>query len=201
MNNDKNADKRFCFKFLVLVPHRDVRSLLRKHGELLIKEGITGVYQFPWAAPIAELSEDFTADELKHTAQSLRNLTSGEKFTVTEADTAAFPPYKDKMLLSGQKLDLNLPESVFAKGIPKIKKLITPLLIGSWLLPESNEQHPLSPEYLRKELSIPPAPPEKLSFRAAAVANMHWKPFKTEDETGYRWKIGKLIWLPKKVLK
>jgi len=185
-------NKRICFKFLALVPHRDVRSLLQKHGVFLIKEGLTGVYQFPWAAPIAELSEDFSSDELKFTARALRDFTGGEKFqTVETAAAAAFPSDKEKMILSGQRLDLKIPDSVFGEGIQKIKKIITPLLIGSWLIPESNE-HQLCAPLTGGLFSLY----EKISFRAAALANMYWKPFKTGDETGYRWKIGKLSWLP-----
>ena len=204
MKNDKETVKGFYFKFLVLVPHNDVRVLLRKHGELLLKDGLTGVYLFPWAAPIAELSEMFNADELKYTAQSLRNITNGEKFSVTEAETASFPSEKEKMILLGHGLDLKITEKVFGEGIKKIKNIFTPLIIGSLLIPESDKQQSRASQTedlisLCEKFSSRAAPREKLSFRAAAVANMHWKPFKNGDEAGYRWKIGKLFWLPNKI--
>ena len=194
MKNDIKAVKSICFKFLVLVPHRDTRSLLRKHGELLIKDGLTGVYLFPYAAPIAELSEMFNADELKYTAQSLRNITNGEKFSVTETETAPFPSEKEKMILLGHGLDLKITEKVFGEGIKKIKNTFTPLMIGSWLIPESDKQQ-IRASQTEDSISLC----EKLSFRAAAVANMYWKPFKNGDEVGYKWKIGKLPWLPNKL--
>jgi len=196
MNNDENAGKRFCFKFLVLVPHQDVRSLLRKHGELLIKEGITGVYQFPWAAPIAELSEELTADELKFFAHSLRASIGNEKIYASETDTVSFPADTERMILFGHHLNLNISTDIIGDSIKKVKKNIFPIILGSWLIPEANEQHFRT---MNQKFDMPSH--EKLSFRAAAAANMHWKPFQIGDKIGFKWKIGKLSWFPKKMLK
>ena len=179
--------------FLVLVPHRDVRSLLQKNSEEMIKAGLTGVYRFPHVAPLAELSKELSSDELKHTAQSLRDITKGEKMRIGETAAIAFPSNNMNMKLHGSRLDLIFPDSIFGDGIQKIKKTFSLLLIGSWLVPKTNER-----------LLRTAPPPEtalqdahsNLSFRAAAIANMYWQPFQTEDDIGFKWKIGKLAWLP-----
>jgi len=191
MKNEAGSGKSFYVKFLVLVPHRDARALIRKHCELLIKEGVTGVYLFPWVAPIAELSEEFSSDELKYAAHSLRDFTGTEKFPINETASAAFPSGEEKMILFGQRFDLKIPDSIFGEGNKKIKKLFAPLVIGSLLMPKANEQR-LCAANQRIEAPLR----EKISFRSAALANMYWKPIKSENEYVYRWKIGKLSWLP-----
>jgi len=195
MKIEAGADKRLTFKFLVLVPHNDTRSLLRKQSDLLIKEGLTNVYPFPWAAPIAELSEYFSADELKFTARSLREFTGKEKFSFAEAGAITFPSEEEKMLLFGNQLKLNIPDSAYGEGRKKIKSIFSSLAVGSWLIPEANEQQlrAMSQKY-------DALPREKLSFRTSAIANMYWKPFQTGDGIGFKWKIGKLSWLPNKPL-
>ena len=172
----------------MLAPHRDIRSLLRKNCDEIIKAGLTGVYSFPQVAPIAELSEELNSDELKYAARSLREITRGEKTRIGEKAAIAFPEDDKNMNLLGLQLDLIFPDSVFGDGIQKIKKTFSPLLIGSWLMPKTNEQ------LLRASAS----PRENLSFRAAAIANMYWQPFQIGDDIGFKWKIGKLAWLPNK---
>jgi len=205
-NETMKAKKQNKKVFLVLVPHRDVRSILQKYCDETVKAGLTGVYSFPCVAPIAELSEEFTGDELKIAARSLRAATGGEKMYIGEDTNVSFPIVEENMTLLGRNLDLNISPNIFGEEIKKVKKLFSPLIIGSWLIPKANEQQ-LGAEnfaaksagnFAAKNASAPLR--EKLSFRAAATANMYWRPFQAGDEICYKWKIGKLTWLPNKAM-
>ena len=174
-------------KILILVPHQEVRDKLRKKREVMIQAGLKGVYDFPFAAPVAELYEPLTFEELKHTAHSIRKFTKGEKFLASEDAELAFPSGEDTSL-SGVRLNFEIPASAFGVCASKIKNFFSPLIISSFIMPKTIEQQ-----------IIGFAPEEKLSFRAAAVANMYWHPFQADGETAYKWKIEKLIWLPVKI--
>ncbi|MCL2442337.1 MAG: hypothetical protein FWD13_02600 [Treponema sp.] len=193
--------------FLVLVPHRDIRVELRKHSDLLIKNGLTGVYSFPWVVPLAVLSRPLNTNELKHTAYTLRQITGKNKITSIESSVTIFPAGTEDMELYGSKLDLNIPANTFSDASQKITSFLLPPVLGSFLIiPSFNNQnkkaelHEQSKVFARK----PPCPSVssvvknnlQLSFRAAAVANMYWQPFQTDGETGFKWEIGKLSWLP-----
>ena len=164
--------------FLVLVPHRDIRVTLRKFSETLdIKE----VYPFPWVAPLAVLSKPLKADELRQIAASLRNKT--EKFNTKEPSISAFPAGEDNLSLLGPGLSLKIESDIINNSIKIIKNPI----VGLYLIPGSNTKllHEI-PDCIK---NLP-----KLSFRAAAAANMYI--YKKSKNT-YMWKIGKLNWLPK----
>ena len=204
----------FQFKqtLLALVPHRDVRLLLRKYSGSLFKAGFAGAYLFPWVTPLAALSRPLSADELKNCARALReaSLTAENgKINAVETDIAAF----SGQALLGPRLDLAISSDVFGEKLlqrphteitesqrvrRKAKDLkitpISPLIIGACLLPSAEFD----------KAALPPAP--QLSFRAAAVANMIWQPLEEEacspgasssasGSIGYKWKIGKLCWL------
>jgi len=171
---------------LVLVPHRDTRVELRKYSDLLLKAGLTGVYQFPLAAPLASLSQPLNANELKYLTRSLRENTGSGKITAAETSITAFPP-DGKDTLFGPRLDSTVLINMFGDAAVKIKNLFSPLIIGTYFVPDSSSHN------LRLIEKIPPV---LLSFRAGAVANMIWQPFQAGHDTGYKWKIGKLCWLP-----
>lgn len=163
--------------FLVLVPHRDARLMMRKYSDALFKAGFSGAYCFPWVTPLAAASRPLTADELKNCARALRDasLASGGKITAGEISAVSF----HGEALFGPRLDIS-PNAFDCK---KIASIFSPLVIGACLMPDAT--------------TLPPPP--KLSFRAAAVANMQWRPVQTENDSrviGYKWKIGKLCWLP-----
>jgi len=166
--------------FLVLVPHRDVRLLLRKYSDTLFKTGFDGAYQFPYLAPLAALSRPLNNDELKKFALSLGQ-TIGGKINAAEGARTAFPSSDSGTALFGLRLNIDI-----AKNAPENQKVIyffTPPVIGACLLSSGDTA------------ALPP-PPE-LSFRAAAVANMYWKPIRAGAAViGYKWKIGNLHWLP-----
>jgi len=170
--------------YLVLVPHRDIRGELRKYGDLILKAGLTDVYSFPYIAPLAALSQALNAGELKQIAHSLRK-TAGSGKISAEGDAAiAFPGYEKDLSLIGPRLNIVIPKNVFEGGIKKINAIFSPLVIGCFLTKDN------------KKLSLE-IPREKLAFRAAAVANMYWRPLRLNGEICYKWKIGKLCWLPR----
>ena len=171
--------------FLVLVPHRDIRLVLRKYSDTLFKAGLAGAYHFPWVAPLAAISRPLNAEELKHCARSIREAVGG-KILAHEAAAAAFPADKDGTLLFGPRLDLSItPNTLFgSESAVKTTGVFSPPVIGSCLLSAGKD-----------EVSALPHPPP-LSFRAAAVANMLWRPLRSGGSViGYKWKIGNLIWL------
>lgn len=173
--------------FLVLVPHRDTRQILKKYSEDLLKAGLKRVYQFPLAVPLAELERPLTQDELKRYARSIRETLGSDKFTAMKAGADSFIIDNNELKLFGHYLGMGNGEwgvdTSNNKSIP-YSPLPTPIL-GVFL--HDNE----------KLLNLP-LPPQ-LSFRASAVANMYIKPLysKNGDFTGFKWKIGKLYWLPK----
>jgi len=174
-------------QFLVLVPHRDTRLVLRNYSKTLLKAGFTGAYSFPWAAPLAQLSRPLDPQELKNIAHAIRKSAINGKFNAEEAKTIPFPFGEKNGFLYGPRFDLSLPPDF---SINEISHFYTTTVIGACLLQDDKNTDAL------------PCPP-KLSFSAAAVANMVWQPVSisvedTKSEAfGYEWKIGKLCWLPK----
>jgi hypothetical protein len=114
-------------------------------------------------------------DELKKIARSLRDNTNqctiGGKFSAAHGCAIPLPALGKDTALFGPRLNIEYPSG------------FSPALIGTCLL--SGE-----------DFSKIPNPPQ-VSFRAAAVANMYFRPLSIENGTGYEWKIGKLAWLPK----
>ncbi|MDR0320181.1 MAG: hypothetical protein LBI28_01625 [Treponema sp.] len=174
--------------FLVLVPHRDIRLKLKEYSEKLLKAGLTGVYNFPWVAPLAELSHPLKIDELKNFSKSLRE-TAKDKMSASSIARTQFLT-DDNMTLLGSRIDLSVTAAAFKTAEPKIKNIILPTVIGSFLLPAD-----LYKEREQLLSSLPPC--EEISFRAAAVANMYWRPFQSGGKTAYKWRIGRLCWLPR----
>jgi len=170
--------------FLVLVPHRDIRGELRKYGDLLIKAGLTDVYSFPYVAPLASLSWSLNTGELKQIANTLRDNIGSGKLSAGGDAAAVFPGYEKKLTLCGPCLDIVIPRNVFKCGIKKITDIFSPLVIGCFLIKDNKK--------ISLEISH-----DKLAFRAAAIANMYWRPLRIDGEICYEWKIGKLCWLPR----
>jgi len=174
--------------YLVLVPHRDTRIELKKHSNNLIKEGLTEVYPFPLVAPLASLKKPLESDELKKIAGSLRKAMGENIFKSSETTTINFPQDTANMTLFGPRLDLDTSSNKWEISSDKIINLIKPLLIGTFLIPIGVS----ASEKLDKSSY------SSFSFRAAAVANMYWQPCMINGEISYKWKIGKLFWLPSK---
>ena len=181
--------KKNRLNFLVLVPHRDVRGILQK-------ENISGAYTFPLVAPLVSLSKPLSADELKNIARSLREANGMDKFNLIDFTSTTFPTGDGEMELYGPSLKINIPE-ITSSAAQKIKKLFSPLVIGTCLIPKDNKEqvHFDSCGSCGSWLNSS----HEISFRAAAVANMYWQPAQLNNEKGFKWKIGKLVWLPKKI--
>jgi len=176
--------------FLVLVPHRDIRFILRNYSAALFRAGFDGAFHFPHVAPLAALSRPLNAEELKRCARSIREASGNGKITSTEASYTAFPEsaHQEGGVLYGPRLDISIPRD--SELAAKITGFFSPPVIGACLLPADGDEN-----------ANIPAPPV-LSFRAAAVANMYWRTLRPYDSAqnggavGYKWKIGKLCWLP-----
>jgi len=174
--------------FLVLVPHRDVRLILRNYSAELFRAGFDGVCDFPCVAPLAALSRPFNEDELKHAARVLRDIAGEGKIHAAQAVAADFPIKGDGAVVFGPRLNLAIQGETLGAS-KKINSVFSPPVIGACLLPADGGGN-----------ANTPTPPELL-FRAAAVANMYWRPLHPNDDTqqsgsvGYKWKIGKLCWL------
>jgi hypothetical protein len=175
-------------QFLVLVPHRDTRLVLKNYSKALLKKGFTGAYCFPWVVPLAPLSRPLNPQELKNIAYMFRKSAINGKFNTEGVKTIPFPLGENNGFLYGPRLDLSLPPDF---SIDEISHLHTTTVIGACLLQDDKNTDAL------------PCPPN-LSFSAAAVANMVWQSVSItaqdtkSDAFGYKWKIGKLFWLPKK---
>jgi len=175
------TEKKNTQLLLVLVPHRDVRFVLRKYSAGLFNAGFPGAFQFPWVVPVASLSKRLSSDELKHCARACRETFVKEKFTAMHGATVEF---SDGASLFGPRLEQNIPLDAFSESAAlKIKSLFSPQVIGSC--------------FLWEQTKTPPLPPQ-LSFRAAAFANMICQPvqIETDGAAGFIWKIEKLSWLP-----
>ena len=191
-------------RFLVLVPHRDSRLLLRKWSESLFQAGFPGAWSFPWAAPLGVLSRPLSASELKHCARSLRESTlSGEKPGITGTGPVSSLFFPDSVMrifgrtdrsaaIAGPVLEITVPESAFSGGgAEKITCLFPRPVIGCCLLRD------FDPKAAPDTAAFPCAP--EISFRTAALANMLYFPLETKEDSGYSfaWKIGEPHWLPR----
>ena len=173
--------------YLVLVPHRDTRVLLKKYSDSLLKAGLKDIYLFPLAAPMAELEMPLNKDELKLVAKSLRLAAGKNKIFIEEMAFTELTESKG-MMFFGPRLGIEIPNDFF-NNIKKILSPINPSVIGMYMKPKKLQSGGSNP--VQENFSV------QLSFRAAAVANMIWKPIRKNEETYYKWKIGKLYWLPK----
>ncbi|MDR3147461.1 MAG: hypothetical protein LBU00_03670 [Treponema sp.] len=177
----------------VLVPHRDSRRLFRERSAELFISGLRGAWSFPQVAPLARLRAPLTGAELKDLARRLRELTlaGGRDGTLRPgAETVLQVPGLRAALtlarpwaLYGPQLDLRLgPADFSATG--KLRELFPAPLVGCAVLgPEDQEPG-----------EIPP--PQVKGFRAAAVANLWYRPI-AADGYSYAWRIGELHWLPR----
>jgi hypothetical protein len=179
------------FRLLVMVPHRDVRLPLRTWSAELFSAGVPGAWSFPWVAPLARINRPLRGEELQSLARALRSQINRAGGILT-----AGPPLKsdlppefngESIPVWGLSLPITLSDDFFEPVAGTVTHRITPMVLGAALL-----HNPL-PTTL-------PEPPH-ISFRAAALANMHCRflPLGDDGENGYsfEWKIGELHWLPK----
>jgi len=175
------------YKFLVLVPHRDIRVELQKQCDSAVKAGLLGVYPFPCVIPLASLSQTLNEGELKQIANSLRAHIGNKKIKAEGDAISTFPFNEKEFTLFGAGLDIDIPQDIFKNLSKKISFIFHSIIIGCFLKPKENTKLNIFCD----------CPQKKLGFRAAAAANMYWKEFQINGEIYYKWKIGKLCWLPR----
>ena len=176
-----------ALQFLALVPHRDARGPLRALSASLFSSGLPGAWSFPRVMPVAALNRPLSGQELKDGARTLRMEIdlSGGKFTTGPSAIAAL---SDTVFVFGPAVNIALSDSFFAFDDDAVIRRISPPVIGCALC---------------QTASLPgvncPAP--CISFRAAALANMVFRPLisRNGEDNGFsfEWEIGKLHWLPK----
>ena len=177
------TDRFDSLQLLALVPHRDVRIPLRAWSASLFSSGLCGAWSFPWVMPIAALKRPLSGAELKSRALMLRQTIelSGGKFTTGPSAIAAL---SDNFVF-GPSVNMGLSDGFFDFEDALIRR-ISPLVIGAALC---------------RDGSLPDVNPPCLSFRAAALANMRFRPLPSHDgaldDFSFEWEIGKLHWLPK----
>lgn len=183
--------RRLKLYFAVLVPHRDSRNILRKRSAELFADGFLGAWSFPQVSPLALLTAPLTGAELGELARNLRELSlaEGRDGTLHPGAEAILPlaGLTAGAALYGPQLDIRLGPKDFAGAGDKLKELFPVPLLGCAVLgPEDPPQGPLSPQSRTG------------SFRAAAVANMRYRPLPSGDpDYSFSWTIGTLHWLPR----
>ena len=166
--------------FLVLVPHRDVRLVLRNYSALLFRAGFSGAFCFPWSAPLAALSRALDDVELKNCARVLREAL-GSKICAGQPGVCAF----ENESLFGPRIEIGGLPDALTNMAEKVTEIFPRPVIGVCLLPADEAENAALP------------PPPELSFRAAAVANLYWQRTDEGGALSVKWKIGNLRWLPK----
>jgi hypothetical protein len=198
-----------------LIPHRDSRRLLQAWSGKLFAAGLSGAWSFPWAAPLGIISRFLTGEELTGLAHKLRGISlaedKGGKIKTGPPVDIPFPDlagvYAD-LSLFGPALDLRLPQPLFTGSAATA-------LVHAFSYAEENlglqpwqnvpvlasaivKRTSASGEGPRDNLPSPPnlPPPPAISFRAAAVANMIFRPITGGAVPSFEWQIGELHWLP-----
>ncbi|MDR0376532.1 MAG: hypothetical protein LBH70_01935 [Spirochaetaceae bacterium] len=187
--------KADLLRFAVLVPHRDSRRLLDARRRSLFAAGLLGAWSFPSVAPLARLSRPLAAQELKSLAALLGKMTMARgrrgMFVAGQPVEVSCPGAEEALRFWGPVLDPNPSRRIW-------QDIRVPAETGCNPFPLAVLCAALTPDGIPAGLSLP-APLPVFSFRAAAVANMIFRPL-AQGAAGFsfRWKIGPLFWLPKK---
>ena len=184
----KTAEKR---RFLVLIPHRDAAILFNEYRQKLFSMGIPGAHSFPTAAPLAELSQPLSREELRELAVKVREQTNKNNGIIQCSGTVttgcADKNFKE-LTFYGLKLSLESVNGLIpgaAKG--KISSFLAPPILPSFV---GCRDDPCAAE---KKLAAAPS----LAFRAAALANLIIRPLYAETPNySFEWKISEPVWLP-----
>lgn len=189
---------------LVLVPHRDIRRLLREWSAGLFSAGLPGAWSFPWVAPLAFPDSPLSGGEMKTLARKLRQ--NNGQFWAKKPVSVPFQaeiPGTEQIYLYGLALEASIGAEEERGALSETSLPIIGAALHYGPLPDG----------------LPP-PPE-ISFRAAALANMSFSPlqgmiasekscFGPRSEGSpeaqrfentcfsFEWSIGTLYWLPKK---
>jgi hypothetical protein len=196
----KSAAKKRPLYLAVLIPHREGRSFLRRRSAELFASGLWGAWSFPHAAPLALLSAPLTGTELRNLAHALRALTQagGGDGTLRPGPETALPVpgLEPGFSLYGPALGLAVGPGIFGGSAgDKLGTVFPRPLLGCAVL--GPEDWPRALREIPVPLPAASSPPGAGSFRAAAVANMLYRPLAAGDRgCSYSWRIGELHWLP-----
>jgi hypothetical protein len=195
LKTGKNSLSRIppVLQLLALVPHRDARLPLRSWSASLFAAGLPGAWSFPHIIPLASLRRPLSVEELKLLALSLREQVNlcGGKFIAGPPVPAVLPEIKNTgkiVSVFGPSLQIDIPDDFFTPVEEAVVCRISPLVLGSALVTGDTTNYKL------QTTNYPP-------FRAAALANMNFRPLVSGEEwdgCSAEWEIGKLFWLPKK---
>jgi hypothetical protein len=139
--------------------------------------------------PIAALNRPLSDVELKSRALMLRRTIdlSGGKCTTGPSTIAVL---SDNVSVFGPVVNIGLSDSFFAFESNAVDRRISPFVIGAALC-----QAEAAPG------ALPDVNSPYLFFRAAALANMRFRPLPSHNgaynDFSFEWEIGKLHWLPK----
>ncbi|MDR2865365.1 MAG: hypothetical protein LBV68_07145 [Spirochaetaceae bacterium] len=174
-------------RLVVLVPHRDAVLKIRQGKRKLFSQAFFGAYSFPIAAPLARLDRPLNINELKNAAEFLREERAASGGVICGGGRGAVT-FTGGYVFFGTVLSLSAP-MLSAEASP----VYFPQIILCETLIEKSMEKPTEDQ---KEMCIAaefPLADEKLSFRAAALANMVIR--ELETPLSFEWKIGRAVWL------
>jgi len=186
---DTYKREKEIYRYIILVPHRDIMKAFGEFRERLFAEGFTGAHSFPSAAPLAEVSRPFSPEELKELAGNIR-MQSKENDGKIRSNGTGMVRCPGKLSFFGSLLDLPVKESLFPQSArDKVLNALAPLVLCASLV--HSDANPVEKDSIREK-----AP--GFSFRAASVANLSIRPLEA-GAPGYsfEWRIGQPVWLPK----
>ena len=177
------------FRYIILIPHRDILKPFGEFRERLFAEGFLGAHAFPAAAPLAEVSIPFSRAELREFAVNIRKLSMENNGKIESSGTGLIRS-PGALSFFGVYLELPVKESHFplsARG--KVKNaLVPPVLCAALVRPDTN---PVEEDSTSEKAPV-------LSFRAASLANLAVRPLAAgESDYSFEWIIGPPVWLPK----
>jgi len=200
------------YRFLVLVPHPEIRQKIRAWSERLYSAGLWGAWSFPHAAPLALLSRALNPAELKRCASLLRTENPGSGNSTGNCTIRSLAPARSALNgdvdIFGLELDIHTERLEQSLAVGKILRRLSPPVLGAALVPKTCDECPPSPTFTaqahtgahRNDVS-PMVEHPRLVFSAAALANMSFEPLPSSSphagrNYSFRWKIGRLYWLP-----
>ncbi|MDR3324412.1 MAG: hypothetical protein LBS82_00275, partial [Spirochaetaceae bacterium] len=142
-------------RLLVLIPHRDALTHLRREKDRLFAEGFHGAHSFPLVAPLAQLRRPLSYDELRQAASWLCQAARCGKIT---PGGAAATPFTPQYAIAGHTLTLSgLPLPPPPLGADALQRRFSRIILCQTL---QGGDSPL------------PALTPPIPFRIASLANM-----------------------------
>jgi hypothetical protein len=167
---------------VVLVPHRDIAPNLRNMSRNLFGAAFYGAYSFPNVIPLFTTEQPETKSNLKIIAQKIREgsllLSERGKFESTTLSYIEFPFYAQNLFLYGIEFQNPIPQ------VDNANHTFNKMILNAALCTHNDIEN------LQKITH------EKITFRAAALANMTYTHLEIGDNNySFKWEIGELVWL------